>query len=239
MASVSGPMPPRRVPRLRGGRVAFGVLVAGAALAVVVGLVAGSGDDSPHGSGQTVTSVRAVAPFTAVELAGANTVTISVGSAQSVAVAGDDNLVDDVTTTVSGGRLVIDDPGSFDTEAPMSVTITMPSLDGLTLSGMGTVTVVGVTGPDFTADLSGTGTLQVSGRADRVTATMSGLGTLDLQTLAARDVIARLDGAGDLYVQATATLDATLTGTGSIVYSGLPVVTEHKTGTGSITGTER
>ena len=40
----------------------------------------------------------------------------------------------------------------------MSVTVSVPSLDALSPSGMGTVTVVGVTGPEFTADLSGTGT---------------------------------------------------------------------------------
>jgi hypothetical protein len=100
---------------------------------------------------------------------------------------------------------------------------------------MGTVTVVGVTGPEFTADLSGTGTLVVSGSVDRLTATQSGFGTLELGGLTARDVIARLEGTGDVNVQATSTLDATLTGTGSIVYSGSPSVTTHNTGVGSVT----
>ena len=93
----------------------------------------------------------------------------------------------------------------------------------------------GVTGPEFTADLSGTGTLVVSGSVDRLTATQSGFGTLELGGLAARDVIARLEGTGDVNVRATSTLDATLTGTGSIVYSGSPSVTTHDPGVGSVT----
>jgi predicted membrane protein len=131
---------------------------------------------------------------------------------------------------------VIADHGTFDTEAPMAVTVSVPSLDHVTLSGMGTVTVEGVSGTDFTASLSGTGTLVASGRVDHTGAVLSGLGTVELQGLAAQDVMARLDGTGDVAVHATSTLDATLTGTGSIVYSGSPSVTQTNTGTGSITG---
>jgi hypothetical protein len=45
-----------------------------------------------------------------------------------------------------------------------------------------------------------------------------------------------MDGTGVINVHATSTLDATLTGTGSIIYSGSPSVTTHNTGTGSVTG---
>lgn len=98
------------------------------------------------------------------------------------------------------------------------------------------VTVEGVTGTDFTADLSGTGTLEVSGSVDRLTPVLSGLGTVALHGLVAHDAIARLEGTGDVEVHATSAIDAALTGTGSIVYSGSPSVTAHNMGTGSITG---
>ena len=113
--------------------------------------------------------------------------------------------------------------------------VSVPSLDGVTLSGSGTVIVDGVTGTDFIADLSGTGTL-ASGTVDRLTAVLSDTGTVELQGLVAHDVIARLEGTGDINVHATSTLDATLTGTGSTVYSGSPSVTTPNTGTGSIAG---
>jgi hypothetical protein len=235
MAVVTGPLHDGRT-LWRGFLLGVVAAMVGiAALAALVAVAGGGDDGAVHGSGVEVTDQRELAPFAAVELAGANTVTVRVGPAQAVAVTGDDNLVDNVTTTVRADRLVIDDRGAFDTEAPMSVTVSVPSLDALSLSGMGTVTVVGVTGPEFTADLSGTGTLVVSGSVDRLTATQSGLGTLELGGLAARDVIARLEGTGDVRVQATSTLDATLTGTGSIVYSGSPSVTTHNTGVGSVT----
>lgn len=234
MAVVTGPVHDKRTLWRGFGLGAIAAVVAIAALAALVNLAADDGD-TMRGSGVEVTDQRELAPFAAIELAGANTVTVRVGPAQAVAVTGDDNLVDNVSTTVRANSLLIDDRGGFDTEAPMSVTVSVPSLDASSLSGMGTVTVVGVTGPEFTADLSGTGTLVVSGSVDRLTATQSGFGTLELGGLAARDVIARLEGTGDVNVQATSTLDATLTGTGSIVYSGSPSVTTHDTGVGSVT----
>ena len=235
MAVVTGPVRDRRTLWRGFGLGAIAAVVTLAGRAARGTRAADADGDSIRGSGVEVTDQRELAPFAAVELAGANTVTVDVGPAQAVAVTGDDNLVDNVTTAVRADRLVIDDPGGFDTEGPMSVTVSVPSLDALSLSGMGTVTVVGVTGPEFTADLSGTGTLVVSGSVDRLTATQSGLGTLELGGLAARDVVASLEGTGDVNVQATSTLDATLTGTGSIVYSGSPSVTTHNTGVGSVT----
>jgi Putative auto-transporter adhesin, head GIN domain len=210
--------------------VALGV-VAGAAIVVVTTLAV----RSDHGSGVAATEHRGLAPFSAVELAGENTVTIRVGPAQSVAVTADDDLIQRVTTTVRNGRLVVANEGGFTTAARMSVAVTVPSLDRVVLSGSGTVSVVGVRGTDFVADLSGTGTVAASGTVDHLTAVLSDTGTVDLQGLIAREAVARMDGTGMIGVHATSTLDATLTGTGSIVYSGSPSVRTHNTGTGTVT----
>jgi hypothetical protein len=237
---LSPPVHDRPVSLLRIGLVAVVAVVAVTAIVVFVDLAVrndGVSTSQISGSGVATTEYRELVPLSRVELAGANIVTVRVGPAQSVAVTADDNLVDHVTTTVRSGSLVIaDDVGSFTAKTPMRVTVSVPSLDGVTLSGSGTVTVDGVTATDFIADLSGSGILKASGTADHLTAVLSASGTVDLQDLVAQDVIARLDGTGEMNVHATSTLDATLTGTGSIVYSGSPFVTTHDTGTGSITG---
>ena len=186
------------------------------------------------GSGVAVTDHREVQPFAAVELAGANTVVVHVGAPQSVDVTGDDNLVDRVTTTVRDGRLVIDDRGSFTTKAPMHVAVSVPSLDGVELGGAGTVTVEGVTTDDFSSELTGNGTLVVSGTVQRLTAALAGAGTLDLHSLVATDATAQLQGTGTIRVHATSTLDATPTGTGTILYRGDPTVTMRSRGTGTV-----
>ena len=153
-----------------------------------------------------MTDHREVGPFARVVLAGANTVTIHVGAPLSVVVTGNDNLVGRVTTVVRAGRLVIDNNGSFTTEAPMHVAVSVPSLDGVELGGADAVTVDGVTSDDIRAVLAGDGTLVVSGTVQRVTAVLAGAGTLDLHDLLATDGTAQLRGTGTIRVHATSTL---------------------------------
>jgi hypothetical protein len=202
-------------------------------------LVTAARDEAPsapssRGSGISAIDAREVAPFTAVELAGSNTVVIHVGDSQSVAVAGDDNLVGRITTVVRNDRLVIDDTGSFTTRAPMAVAVSVPSLDAVVLGGAGTVTVDGVKSADFSAELAGNGTLAVTGSVERVSAVLGGTGTLDLHDLVATDGTAQLRGTGEIRMYVTSALEAALTGTGSISYRGAPTVTVHNTGTGTV-----
>lgn len=238
--AVVGPASERHRSRWGASLGAALVLVVAFAIAVVVVRGPNDTDRSTDGSGHAVTEHRDVPSFTAVDLTGTNTVIVHAGRRQSVAVTADDNLVDRVTTTVRDGRLVIGDRGSFTTKATMIVVVSVPSLTGVAVraGGTGTVMVDGVAASGFVADLSGDGTLTVSGAADRVRASLSGpaSGTLDVGGLVARQVVARLDGTGTVKVHATATLDATLRGTGTILYRGSPVVTSHDTGEGTISG---
>jgi hypothetical protein len=208
-------------------------------VALTVAIVTGGRGEAPasswtRGSGVSVTDHREVGPFARVELTGANTVVIHVGAPFSVAVTGDDNLVGRVTTVVRADRLVIDNTGSFTTTAPMRVAVSVPSLDGVELGGAGTITVDDVAGGDFSAELTGDGTLEVSGAAQRVAAVLAGAGTLDLHDLQASSATAQLDGTGTIRIHATSTLDAQLTGTGTILYRGDPTVTMRNTGTGVV-----
>lgn len=193
-------------------------------------------NDPREGSGVIATQVRRLEPFSSVDLAGANTVSITVGSDQRVAVTGDDNLLDRVITTVSGGALAIDNSGDFRTHTAMTVDIEVPTLSAVTLSGSGTITVVGVTGESFTVRLPGAGTIEGSGRVDDVSASIDGSGTIEIADLMARDAIAGIGGSGTILLYASRSLDATIKGTGSIVCSGSPSeVARRVTGTGTIT----
>jgi hypothetical protein len=217
-----------------------GLLVGAVIAALVVALVSRDSDDSAtsstRGSGVPATEARELPAFTALDLAGTNAVTVQVGSPQSVRVTADNNLLDKVTTTVRSGALVVGEVGSWSTKSSMKVDVTIPSLDRVTLTGTGTITVTGVSARDFTAELNGTGTVVAAGSADRLTAVLSDSGTLALSGLVARDVTARLEGTGTIRVTATSSLDADLRGTGAIVYSGNPpTVTRSIAGTGAIT----
>ena len=81
----------------------------------------------------------------------------------------------------------------------------------------------------------GSGTVTASGSADRLDVAVDGAADVELGDLVARDVTAVLGGTGHLHVHATRSLDATVSGTGTISYSGHPAnVSQSVTGTGSI-----
>jgi len=188
-----------------------------------------------RGSGIAATQVRHVAPFRGVELAGGTNVNVSIGSVQRVVVHADSNLLGAVTTRVVAGRLVVGNTGSFSTRSQMEVDVTVPELDALALSGGGILDARDVHAHTLALTLSGGGIAQATGTADALTVLLTGGGSAQLRGLVARDVQVRLTGAGLVSVDATDSLDATLTGAGSILYDGNPShVTKDVTGTGVI-----
>jgi len=188
------------------------------------------------GSGIPASETRELPPFNRVELAGGNQVTIRVGGEQSVVVHADDNILDRVTTRVSGGKLSIgNEAGGFTTSNPMRVDVTVPAVDELTLSGSGTIGAEGVDVDELTIALSGSGAVSASGLAQHVAVELNGSGDVQLQDLVGQDVRARLTGTGRIAVHVTESLDASVPGTGSIEYSGNPPqVSQSVNGVGSV-----
>jgi len=187
-------------------------------------------------SGAAATQTRTVASFTSLDLAGSNNVTITVGKPQSVVVHANSNLINHVTTDVVAGTLVIGDTGSFTASGPMSVDVSVPSLTALSLSGSGQISATGISTPQLTVTISGSGQLSAAGTATRLDATINGSGKAQLSQLTARDVQAVISGSGLIQVTATASLDAAVPGSGTIIYGGNPPqVTTSVTGSGTVT----
>lgn len=207
---------------MRMQRTALAVIVLVAvALACAIGFLVGrSGRSMPsssssEGSGHLVARPRHVPVFHQLDLTGSNEVVVTVGAPRSVTVYGDDNLVDRVSTVVRAGRLLIGTHGSFSTRAPMHVEVQVPSLDAIVLSGSGVI--------------------RASGRTARLDVTLTGSGDLQLASLAVRDVHAVVEGSGRILVAPTGRLDASVPGSGAIMYTGNPTsVVAHVTGSGAV-----
>jgi hypothetical protein len=198
----------------------------------------GSANSTTEGSGVPATQARHVAAFGGVELAGSNNVVVRVGEKQSVVVRADDNLLGRVTTKVQSGKLVIaNTPGGFTTKSPMSVEVGVPTLDALTLTGSGNIVVTGIDAESLEVTLPGSGTLTGSGTATRLDVAVGGSGSVQFTRLVANDVRAAVSGSGSIFVTATMTLDASVSGSGAILYAGGPQdVTKSVTGSGAIIG---
>jgi hypothetical protein len=190
------------------------------------------------GSGEPATQARDVAAFHGLELAGSNNVVIHVGEKQSVVVRADDNLLDRVTTDVRSGKLVIaNTPGSFTTKSRMMVEVGVPTLEALTLTGSGNIVVHGIATESLQVTLPGSGTLTGDGTATRLEVTVDGSGTVQFTRLVAAEVRAVVSGSGSIFVTATESLDASVPGSGAVLYAGNPQdVTKSVTGSGAITG---
>jgi len=218
---------------IRGGAIGV-VIAAGAALSAV--LLSACGGAGLVGSGTAAKQARHVAAFSSVALAGSSDVIIHAGAAQSVVVHADDNLLGRVTTQVRAGTLVIGARGSFTTSSPMTVEVSVPSLQALALSGSGALTASNIQGPRMSVRLSGSGAVRASGTVTRLEVSVGGSGDAELGQLAARDVHAAVSGSGRIVTHVANTLQASVPGSGTIVYSGNPAhVTTSIIGSGAIT----
>jgi len=206
-------------------------------LALVLAGCGGSSSSTTKGSGHVVTATRSVQSFTAVDLMGAATVNVAVGKPTALTISGDDNIVPLIHTDVHDGVLEISSKHGYSSKNALRLELATPSLDGLTLLGAGSFTAAGIHSKSFALDLSGAARLDLAGTTGTLDAKVSGVGAARLEQLVARDVHVSLSGTGSLSVHATESLDATVSGVGSISYTGSPKhVAKHVTGLGTISG---
>jgi hypothetical protein len=225
----------RALRRLGLALVALGVLLLSAIL-VDRTFFHSSSRPAGTGSGVAATQARSLPPFTGIDLAGDNNVTVQVGARQSVVVHADSNLLGRVTTRVRSGRLVIGTtPGNLSAKSPMFVAVSLPSLEGLRLQGDGNISATGINSQSLTVELPGSGNIDAGGTTTTLEVTISGEGTALLRQLVARDADAALSGDGSIMLTATHSLTARISGSGTVLYGGNPPhVTQTVTGSGTI-----
>jgi hypothetical protein len=162
---------------------------------------------------------------------------VAFGSAESVVVEADDNIVPLLETHVQAGRLIISNPPrtTILADHPIRVHVTVKALNMVSLPGSGGIRVSGFSGDTLKVDLPGSGSIAAAGTAGHVEITLSGSGNIICGDLKAGTVNISLSGSGDVTVYAIESLDVKLSGTGSIHYGGNPpTVTKNITGAGSV-----
>lgn len=187
------------------------------------------------GSGIAQTEQRPVAPFNEVELSGFGTVNVVAGYQPSVHVTADDNLLCKVETYVEGQKLKIKTKGNLRPKTDLVINVTVPELAAARVSGAGDLNVDGVYSTQLDLSISGAGDVRASGQVNQITAKISGAGSADLQELQAEHAKVKISGAGDIDVFATDSIDARVSGAGSVNCFGKPQnVKQHVSGVGSI-----
>lgn len=192
---------------------------------------------SVRGSGNVVSETRAVSGFTALSLEGSGDVDVTFGNSESAVVEADDNIVPLIETRVQNGRLVISTKNftNYRTNSPVRIHVTMKALDEIQLYGSGNITVPALNGDALRISLPGSGNINVNGAANKVDVTLNGSGNVDCSGLKAKSATAKINGSGNIQVYASSSLDASISGSGTIKYSGSPAsVTKSVSGSGNI-----
>lgn len=185
------------------------------------GLLAGCG----AAGGATATEQRGTEPFHSVDLHGAADAIVEVGPANSLTLSGSANVLRKVKTSVTNGMLVIEHDHhwyQFGGDGRLSLRITAPDLNAFAVQGAGDVQIRGATGDALAVVLSGAGEVSATGTVQSLNARLNGAGRMDLSKLSAVDATVYLNGAGELQVNVSGTLEAELNGVGNIRYAGNP-----------------
>lgn len=209
------------------------------------------------GQGPVVTEERNVAAFTMIEAEFPGDVVLVQGANQMVKAQAQENIINDLYTTVNNGILKIKLRNGLrlTTGTSLKVYVTIPVIERISLMGSGNVTADQVNSPDMDIKLTGSGNLEIGNlEANAVYSELTGSGNMSIAGGTTHDLKARLTGSGDFKAQNFSTVDAevTLTGSGSatvrasntlkavisgsgnINYYGNPAVTQNITGSGRL-----
>ncbi len=174
--------------------------------------------------------------FTKIELNGSADMTVTVGKAESITVEGDQDRIDKLESKIVDGKLVFEEKSSglFGNHGDLKITVTVPSLEAIELSGSGDVFINGVKGTAFTATLTGSGDIELKGTAETLSLSVTGSGDLNAKGLASKTSSAAVVGSGNIETSTSSDLTITITGSGDVRYFGDPKVTKAIAGSGDV-----
>lgn len=200
---------------------------------------------------------RNLSGFTKVSFGVPGNLYISLGSDFKVVLEGDKDFIADIETEVSGGRLVIrkDNWTQFNNKKVI-VNITMPAIEGLSVSGSGQAEITdAVKADDFDLGVSGSGKLIVNevfadnlecgisgsgdiiikgGSIEDAEISISGSGGYTGESLKLKRAEISISGSGSCYCNVTDTLEAHVSGSGSVTYTGNPKIDARVSGSGRV-----
>lgn len=184
---------------------------------------------------------------------------IKLGPEFSVVLEGDQDDLEEIITEVSGDKLIIkQESWRYRFEEKVSVTITMPGITGLSVSGSGNAEIVddikdaddldlsvsgsgkiitaGIVVDEFQCGISGSGDVIIgsAGEADRGEISISGSGGYRGENFEIDHLAVRVSGSGSCYCKAGDSLKASISGSGNVTYNGDPRIDARVSGSGKV-----
>jgi hypothetical protein len=186
------------------------------------------------GDGNIKTENRTIAEITEIDATGAFEIQWSSGT-PGLTVTTDQNILPHIHTEVAGRTLKIHSDGSIAPTKGVQIVVTSASVDRLDLTGAVHLVAKKVSASEFAISTAGATTIDIDGSAATLNANLTGASKLNASGLKTKTAKVTLVGASSGDVSVSDALDATVTGAGSLTYSGEPKTVERQvTGAGSI-----
>lgn len=187
-----------------------------------------------NGSGKRVTQKREISPFTSISTEGAFEIEVTCQKDLSLEVEGDDNVLELVTAEVRGNVLRLRNTKNYSTNDPVRLKITVPNLEGLTVSGAGRIHIKDMKNEKFEIDSNGAPNITVSGSTNTIDIDSNGAGRIDTQNLRATRGVVDSKGVSRIDLDVRDQLDVTVSGPSTVTYRGDPIVNKTVNGPGRV-----
>ena len=189
-----------------------------------------------QGSGTSKSETRNVSGFTKIDAGGAINIEVTAQKDYNVEVQADDNLLTNIKTEVSGDTLKIYSEDRISPKTRINVKISMPSIEGLDVSGASSGNIANVKTNSLELKASGASKIGISGAAKTLNADASGASTIDAEALQVEDAEIEASGASKAVVSATNELNIEASGASKVSYVGEPKnIKQNSSGASSVT----
>ena len=189
-----------------------------------------------EGSGHVVTETREVSGVKGVEVVGSAKVILKQGDTERVEITADDNLMEYLTTDVTGSKLTLGtkDWVNLDPTDKVIYKVFVKELNSLGISGSAELEAEGVRTDSLMVAVSGSGDIRISGEAGMQKIAISGSANYEGEDLKSKETSLVVSGSGKAVLAVSEKLDVQVSGSGDVEYIGDPKVTQSISGSGSV-----
>lgn len=173
--------------------------------------------------------------FNEIEVKDAINILIKQGDSLKIVVKDFENILPNLSTRVLGNRLIIDYDDVWINRSEGEVTVTLPRLTSLDVSGSSDIGTIGnFKFDDLGINISGSANLTMAGSVKNMNLKITGSGDLRAYDMPCDTARITISGSGTGQINVLKLLDVTISGSGDLVYKGNPSVTSHISGSGRI-----
>jgi hypothetical protein len=182
----------------------------------------GSNTSLIKGNGIIGTERREIDSFQAIKVEGTMNVSYRRATNVRVEVSGDQNLLPLINTQVVQGVLVISSTQSYQTQRPIVIELTSPSLSRVALQGASNITLKGLNDKSLQLDIKGSGDVNAEGNVSQFSVHTKGSGDVNAKDLKSIHADLQVTGSGNIANTVKQSLKASIAGSGDITYFGHP-----------------